>query len=397
MTALPADHTPNKPAGDLLSPPGAPIGDLEVSNRVRVIQDGLVRTGRAAIICFGAHRDYWPGDVRYLSRWSCTDEETAYLFVPREGTTTLVIDAEWDLDRAKAEACAGDIVLDREPRRALGHLISQVARSGDTVGITGLNVFPAPVFTGLRTDHPGIEFDDAGSLVNDAKLVKSEAEVALLREAARISDAGMRAGLEQVAAGTSEIDVAASAEYTIRRAGAELSFVTVMGAGPRTADATFFPKLRRMVAGDYVVLDCGARVEGYHGDMCRTVVVEGPSATQQRVLEAVSRSVAAATEAARPGVTVRSVHEAARRVVVDAGFGDGWWGYYMPHGAGTSQHETPAGLDDGELILAKGMVLCLEPGIVLPGVGAVILEQMVVIGDACAETLNQLPLDLWSR
>jgi Xaa-Pro dipeptidase len=64
----------------------------------------------------------------------------------------------------------------------------------------------------------------------------------------------------------------------------------------------------------------------------------------------------------------------------------------MPHGAGTGQHELPAGLDDADLVLSPGMVMCIEPGVTLPGVGGVILEQMVAIGETCAETLNALPL-----
>jgi Xaa-Pro dipeptidase len=375
----------------------AGITDAEVRGRIRRVQQQLEHTGRAAVICFGVHRDYWPGDVRYLSRHSCTDEETAYVFVPRQGESTLVIDAEWDFDRARAEAYAGEIVLDRTPVRALTELVSGCAGPADTVGITGMSIFPAPVHQALLTAHPGVTFDHAGPLLDAMKLVKSEAEIALLRQAARISDDGMLAGMSQVAEGVMEVEVAAAAEYAIRRAGAELSFATVMGAGRRTADATFFPRRRRMLAGEYVVLDCGARVEGYHGDMCRTVVVGPPSAEQRRVLEAVERCVYAATDAARPGATVRDVHEAARRSVTEAGFGDHWWGYYMPHGAGTGQHELPAGLDDADLVLVPGMVMCIEPGVALPGVGGVILEQMVAIGETGAETLNALPLDLWDR
>ena len=371
------------------------IADAEIRERIGRVGQGLERTGRAAVICFGAHRDYWPGDVRYLSRHSCTDEETAYVFVPRQGDSTLVIDAEWDLDRARAEAYAGEIVLDRMPVRALIELVSGCAGPGDTVGITGTSVFPAPVYQALLSAHPRVTFDDAGPVLDTIKLVKSEAEIALLRQASRISDDGMRAGMSQVAKGVLEVDVAAAAEYAIRRTGAELSFATVMGAGPRTADATFFPRRRPMEAGEYVVLDCGARVEGYHGDMCRTVVVGPPSQEQRRVLEAVAECVHAATDAARPGATVRDVYGAARRSVTEAGFGEHWWGYYMPHGAGTGQHELPAGLDDADLVLTPGMVMCIEPGVTLPGVGGVILEQMVAIGETRAETLNALPLNLW--
>ena len=282
------------------------------------------------------------------------------------------------------------------PRDTLIELVASCARPGDTVGITGMSVFPAPVYDALRAAHPAMGVRRRGPVLDAIKLVKSEAEIALMREASRISDEGMRAGMGLVAEGVLETEVAAAAEYAIRRAGAELAFATVMGAGPRTADATFFPRRRAMESGEYVILDCGARVEGYHGDMCRTVTVGPPSPEQRAVLEAVAACVAAATGAARPGATVRDVHEAARRSVLEAGYGDGWWGYYMPHGAGTGQHERPSGLDDGDLVLVEGMVMCIEPGVTLPGIGGVILEQMVAIGEHGAETLNALPLDLWN-
>ena len=165
------------------------------------MQEELGRTGRAAVICFAAHRDYFPGDVRYLSRHSCTDEETAYVVVPRRGDPTLVIDAEWDLDRARAEAYAGEIVLDRTPVRALAALVAGLPAPATPSGSRAWRVFPAPVHQALLAAHPGIAFDDAGPMLDAIKLVKSEAEIALLREASRISDAGMRAGLDLVAEG----------------------------------------------------------------------------------------------------------------------------------------------------------------------------------------------------
>ena len=371
------------------------IADDEVHARIRRVQEELDRTGRAAVVCFAAHRDYFPGDVRYLSRHSCTDEETAYVFVPRRGETTLVIDAEWDLDRARAEAQAGEIVLDRVPARALTDLVAGCAGPGDTVGITGMGVFPAPVHQALVAALPGVAFDDAGPMLDAIKLVKSEAEIALLREASRISDDGHARGPGHGRRGRPGDRGGGRGRARDPPDGRGALVRDRHGRRPADRRRDVLPRRRPMRAGEYVVLDCGARVEGYHGDMCRTVVVGPPSAEQRRVLEAVERCVHAAIGAARPGATVREVHEAARDSVVASGLGDHWWGYYMPHGAGTGRRELPAGLDDADLVLAPGMVMCIEPGVALPGVGGVILEQMVAIGPSGAEALNALPLDLW--
>ena len=371
------------------------IADGEIDGRVRRLQTEAAARGLAAVICFGAHRDFWPADLRYLARWYCTDEELSFLFVPAVGQTTLVTNAEWDLERALAEARADDILYDPEPGPRLVRLVRGHAGKGDRVGLSGMEVFPAPVFVALAGGCPDVSFEGVTAMVEALRLVKSEAEIALLRAAAQATDPGMRAGLDEVRDGGSEHAVVAAAEHAIRRAGAEIAFATVMGAGPRTAFATFFPSHRPRRRGDLAVLDCGARIEGYHGDMCRTVAIGGPDAVQRPMLEAVAESVRAATDAARPGARVADVNAAAHEAVRAAGFGDAWWGAFMPHGTGTGQHEMPHALADGELALEPGMVMCIEPGIAVPDVGAVILEQMVLVGDAGAETLTALPLEMW--
>ncbi len=371
-----------------------PISDAEMAERVRLLQATLAHHDFAGLICFGAHRDYCPADLRYLGRWSCTDEETSYVFVPAEGGTTLVTDAEWDYERAKEEAYAAEVVLDASPARTLAGLVSR-SSSRARIGISGFRQFPAPVYLALGEMCPQTSFVDASHITESQRRTKSSAELALLAEAARITDAAMQAGIALVREGATESAVAAAAEYEIRRQGAELAFVTVMGAGPRTAHATFFPTNRVMQAGECVVLDCGARVEGYHGDMCRSLTVGPPSERQRRALSAVESAVNDAIEATRPGVSVGDVHRAAQDAVVQAGFGENWWGYYMPHGTGTAQHEPPAGMADADLVLEENMVICVEPGITLPGEGAVILEQMVWVTADGAEPLTRLPLQSW--
>ena len=113
--------------------------------------------------------------------------------------------------------------------------------------------------------------------------------------------------------------------------------------------------------------------------MCRTVAVGEPPPELERALEAVAAAVEAGTAAARPGALVGELREAARGAVVAAGLGEAWWGEFMPHGAGTGQHEPPYGDRDTTCELSEGMVLCIEPGALLPGTGGVVHEQMVAI------------------
>jgi Xaa-Pro aminopeptidase len=367
----------------------------EIASRVTELQDRMVQEGLSSLVCFGAHRDYAPADLWYLARWSCIDEEVSFVFVPRSGETTLVTDAPWDLERAREEAVAGSVVFDARPADTLAELIGRHAGSGDRVGVSGMRTLPAPILERLSALVPSVRLEDAQRLTEDQRMVKSELEIRLLQEAARISDLAMAAGIEAAIEGANEFDVVAEAEYRIRKAGAELSFTTVMGAGPRTGLMTFLPRDRSLERGDLVVLDCGARVSGYHGDMCRTTVVGEPDARQLRMLEAVRSGIEAGIEAARPGATVRDIHHAAKAAVTEAGFRDSWWGDYMPHGIGAGQHEPPIGLPDGDVILRPGMCLCIEPGVGVAGVGGVILEQMIQVTQDGRRVLNALPLALW--
>ena len=375
--------------------PSDVIPDAEVAGRVERLQTLMAEQDLDALICFGAHRDYAPADLWYLARWSCIDEEMSYVFVPPRGETTLVTDAEWDEERARTEAFAGSVVFDRTPAGPLAKLVRTQGGAGHRVGISGMTVFPAPVYLGLAAELEGYDLIDATALTERQRTVKSPLELGLMREAARVSDLGMRAGIEGARGGATEVEIAAYAESAIRFAGAEISFTTIVGSGPRTALTTFLPSGRRPQTRDIVVLDCGARVNGYHGDMCRAIVIGGPDREQRRMLEAVAAGVRAGTQAAHPGATVGNVQLAARTAIADSGYGDAFWGYYMPHGAGAAQHEMPLGLVHADMLLEEGMVLCIEPGIAIPGVGGIVLEQMIHVGQDGAEVLNDLPLELW--
>ncbi|HSD03022.1 MAG TPA: Xaa-Pro peptidase family protein [Gaiellales bacterium] len=366
----------------------APIAREEFAGRIARVRDRMADAGCDTLVCYGAHVDYAPGDLRYLADWFCIEEEQAILLVPADGPVVLVTDAAADLDRAREQAVCDEVALASD----LGAAVADRLRGRPAVGLTGAQVVPAVLMDALCAAVP---VSDASALTTELRMVKSPAELALLAEAARISDLGMAAGLDAVGEGAREIEVAAAAEHAIRLAGAELSFTTVAGAGPRTALGTFLPGDRPMRAGEAVVLDCGARVHGYHGDMCRTVAVGDPPPELEPALDAVAAAVEAAIDAARPGVTVGDLREAARGAVAEAGLAEAWWGEFMPHGAGTGQHEPPYGDRDPACELREGMVLCIEPGVLIPGVAGVVHEQMVAITDAGAEVLNRLPLRMW--
>jgi Xaa-Pro aminopeptidase len=371
------------------------ISDSEYEARISALRSAFEQAEVDALVVYGAHRDYQPADLRYLARWYCIEEETACLVIPKKGPTTLITDAAWDFERAKDEAFADEVKLARDLGSTAAEIIRREAGSNPRVGIAGFHIFPAPAYFSLSKELPGGRFEDASDLTEELRIVKSRAELDLLRAASKISDQAMAAGLDLIEEGKTEIDVASAAESAIRQAGAEPSFATEMGAGPRTALGTFLPGERRFERGQLAVLDCGARLNGYHGDMCRTKVVGGADEEQKAMLEAVEHSVESAIDAVKPGVTVGAIRDVAADAINQAGYGDHWWDAFMPHGNGAGQHEAPNAKEHPDMALREGMVLCIEPGITLPDQGAVIIEQMITVNAEGAEVLNQLPTNTW--
>jgi Xaa-Pro aminopeptidase len=373
-----------------------PITDGELAGRVAAVRSAMAAAEIDLLLAYGAHRDYQPADLRYLARWYCVEEETSCLVIPADGPTVLVTDASWDLQRAEAEAYADEFQCAPNLGAGLAGIVGEHARAGLRVGIAGLAIFPAPAYMAIAAAAPQAELVDASELTSHLRMVKSPAELELMRAASRISDRAMQAGLAEIRAGNTEVQAAAAAEAVIRAAGAEPSFVTEMGSGPRTAYGTFLPGANVFKDGELAVLDCGARLHGYHGDMCRTVVVGGPDERQQKMLEAVERAVTEAVAAARPGVTVGHIRDVAAASIADAGYADSWFDAFMPHGNGAGQHEPPNAKEHPDLELRSGMVLCIEPGITVAGEGAVIIEQMIAVTDDGAEVLNELPTNMWN-
>jgi Xaa-Pro dipeptidase len=113
------------------------------------------------------------------------------------------------------------------------------------------------------------------------------------------------------------------------------------------------------------------------------------------MLEAVQSSVERSIAAIKPGVSVGDIRDVAAMAISDAGYGDYWWDAFMPHGNGAGQHEMPNAKEHPDVELQEGMVLCIEPGITVPGQGAIIIEQMVAVGSSGAEVLNDLPINVW--
>lgn len=233
-----------------------------------------------------------------------------------------------------------------------------------------------------------------GARVSALREVKDEAELRLLRAAAAIADAALETVVAQGLRGRAESEVAWAVEQAVRGGGAEaVAFATIVAAGPRGALPHANPTDAAIGDGDLVVIDMGARLDGYHSDITRTFAVGRADGEQRAVYDIVLAAQNAGLEAVRGGVEARVVDAAARGVIETAGYGERF-GHGTGHGVGLEIHEAPLVNRRGRERLAPGMVVTVEPGIYLEGRFGVRIEDTVVVTAGGCERLTLFAKEL---
>ncbi len=226
----------------------------------------------------------------------------------------------------------------------------------------------------------GVEPVPAGDLVEELRAVKDEGEVERIAAAAQLTDEVYRWAIDQGLAGRAEREVARACEARIRELGAEPSFPPIVAAGPNGALPHAEPGEREIGAGELVVFDMGAELDGYCSDCTRTFATGDPGAEAREVYELVREAQAAALEALRPGLPGRDADAVARKLIEEAGHGERF-GHGLGHGVGIEVHEGPRLAASSEDELRAGNVVTVEPGVYLPGQLGVRIEDLVVVGE----------------
>ena len=210
-------------------------------------------------------------------------------------------------------------------------------------------------------------------------MAKDEKEIALIARACEITSRAFEEILPLIRAGVTERELAISLERALTDLGADgLAFDTIVASGPNGAIPHHVPSGRPFAAGDMITVDCGARYQGYHADMTRTVVLGTPAAWQQDLYALVAQAQAAGIDAAVPGADVRDVDAAARDLIEGAGYG-GQFQHGLGHGVGLQPQEAPMIGYARTGKLACRVPVTVEPGVYLPGRGGVRIEDVLVV------------------
>ena len=229
------------------------------------------------------------------------------------------------------------------------------------------------------------------ALITGLRSVKDDAELARMERAAAIVDDVLAEAQPLLVAGTTERQLAHALEDGMRARGASgPAYETIVASGPNAALPHARPGDRAFAQGDLVVIDAGSVVDGYRSDMTRTFAIGAADDTALTIHDLVTRAQAEGVAAVKAGVEVGSVDKACRDLITDEGYGPEF-GHGTGHGVGLDIHELPSVRRGNTAILQRGQVITVEPGIYLPGVGGVRVEDMVVVTDDGCRPLTQSP------
>jgi len=249
-------------------------------------------------------------------------------------------------------------------------------------------------FNIIKSMFPNISILRIEDCLENMRLIKDETELAKLRKACELADYAIQVGIETIKEGITELEIVAAIEYELKKKGVEkMSFATTVLVGANAASPHGNPGLTKVKKGDFVLFDLGVVYEGYCSDITRTVAYDHIREGDREVYEAVLRGQEAAIQLSKPGMTCAEIDLEARNIIKEAGYGE-YFTHRLGHGLGIGIHEFPSVTETNPLVLQKGMVYTIEPGIYIPGRIGVRIEDDVVITENGCEVLTKFPKSL---
>jgi Xaa-Pro aminopeptidase len=238
------------------------------------------------------------------------------------------------------------------------------------------------------------ELVPTSGLVEKLRLIKTDAEIKILKEAADIADAAFKHILDFIRPSITELEVANELEFFMRKAGAtSSSFDIIVASGYRSALPHGVASEKLIEKGDFVTLDFGAYHKGYVSDITRTVSVGEPDPKLKEIYEIVLEAQLKGVEGIKPGMTGKQADALTRDYITEKGYGE-YFGHSTGHGIGLEVHEGPTLSVRSDVTLEPGMIVTVEPGIYLPGLGGVRIEDDTLITKDHNETLTHSTKDL---
>jgi Xaa-Pro aminopeptidase len=354
--------------------------DARFPDRLRRVRQALLTDDLEALLFLDMK------NIRYLTGFTGSDG----LFLLERNQSVLMVDGRYTT-QAGLEANGISIFQYREKLDGIAEVTAD--RAITSVGFEAA-ALSFELYSKLKEKIPALNLRPLdGDLVN-LRAIKDEGEIALLRKAAATASQAVLAIQKLIRPGLREDDVVLELEYRMRQLGAAgAAFPTIVAAGLNSALPHAHPGARKLAAGDALVIDYGAVIEGYHSDETCTFVLGQASAQFQEVYEIVKAAHDRALEAVKAGVACAAIDLIARNCIEKAGFGR-FFSHGTGHGVGLDVHEPPRIAPPSRAILEAGMVVTIEPGIYLPGQWGIRIEDTVLVREHDCEVLTGIPKNL---
>jgi Xaa-Pro dipeptidase len=241
---------------------------------------------------------------------------------------------------------------------------------------------------------PKAAFVSAEEKLRRLRMIKDATELKIMEEACTLADYAIEVGCSEIKEGKTELEVLSAIEFALKKKGVkEMSFSTMVLTGVNAASPHGNPGDTKIQKGDLVLFDLGVVVDRYCSDITRTVAYGDINDRQKEIYDTVLKAQLAAVEASKPGVTAAEVDLAARRIIAEAGYGE-YFPHRLGHGLGISVHEYPSMTETNSLVIEEGMVYTIEPGIYVPNVAGVRIEDDLYITSDGAKILTNFPKEL---
>jgi Xaa-Pro dipeptidase len=297
-----------------------------------------------------------------------------------------------DLERGKADSVDFDLQLFSydETANSRAETFQEACQSlnGYRVGVEPLRMRVMELRL-LEEHSRQATFVSGEVILNELRIIKTPEEIEIMRKAVVAAEEALEATIPLTRIGMTERDLEAELTLQLLRAGSESEFPfdPIVASGPNSALPHATPTARTLQAGDLLILDWGARVNGYISDITRTFALGEIDKELNTIYDVVQAANRAGRDAVRPGVPCGGVDRAARDVIENAGYG-AFFIHRTGHGIGLEAHEPPFIRADNPRILQPGMTFTVEPGIYLPGRGGVRIEDDVLVTSDGVESLT---------
>jgi Xaa-Pro dipeptidase len=247
-------------------------------------------------------------------------------------------------------------------------------------------------FRYLKSVAPEAEFPDASEVVSRLRIHKDAGEIDSIRKAIKVAQFALEATIPLIKIGMTEKELSSELVMHLLKEGSDpdMPFAPIISGGPNSANPHAIPTDRKLRGGDMLVVDWGARVDGYISDLTRTFAVGEVDPEFHKVHRIVKEANAAGRAAGKPGMVCAEVDNAAREVIGKSGYGQ-YFTHRTGHGIGMEGHEEPYMRSGNMMLLEEGMAYTVEPGIYLPDRNGVRIEDNMVVTKDGVECLSDMP------